>query len=427
MNCIKIGILGLGNVGKGVWNIIEENKNKIDNYLGSNLEIKKILVRDIHKNRGIAIPQEKLTTNPLEIIQDPEIDIIIEVIGGIDTAFEYIKQAFENGKHVVTANKAVIATHGNKLRALAQRYGVELRYEASVGGGIPIINTLTQSLSANKIDELVGIINGTTNYILTQMSDFGMDFDDALKLAQEKGYAEADPTSDIEGEDVAFKLSILIAVAFGIHIEPHEIPREGITKISKKDIEYASQLGYKIKLFATAKKFDNNFEFHVHPTLVPSNHPLASVSNEFNALFIRGNAVGELMLYGKGAGSMPTGSAVMGDILEIGKIIGTNYKSTPLDVVSEKHLNIIGEGISQYYIHTEVIDEPGVLGKIASTFGKYGISLESVVQRGRGNSTVPLVFITHEIERKQLDKALEEIQNNNIINKVASILRVENL
>ncbi|TCO79481.1 homoserine dehydrogenase [Marinisporobacter balticus] len=427
MNKIKIGILGFGNIGTGVWNIIEENSNKINNYLSNTLEVQKILVRDIYKNRNISVPQKMLTTDPMEIIDDPEIDIIVEVLGGIHPAFEYIKQSFEKGKHVVTANKAVIATHGEILRQLAQEHNVALRYEASVGGGIPIINTLTQSLSANKIEELVGIINGTTNYILTQMSDFGMDFDEALKLAQEKGYAEADPTSDIQGEDVAFKLSILITTAFGIRISPQDIPREGITKISKKDIDYASQLGYKIKLFATAKRIDNNFEFHVHPTLVPIHHPLASVNNEFNALFIRGNAVGELMLYGKGAGSMPTGSAVMGDILEISKIIGINFKSAPLNILSENNLNIVGEGLSQYYLRTQVIDQPGVLGKISSTFGKYGISLESVVQRSRGNDSVPLIFVTHEVERHQLDKALEEIKISGLVNEVASILKVENL
>ncbi|MCT4617804.1 MAG: homoserine dehydrogenase [Marinisporobacter sp.] len=427
MKHIKIGVLGLGNIGKGVWNIIENNRNKVENYVESSIEIKKILVRDINKNRDISVPKEILTTNPKDIIQDPEIDIIVEVVGGIDTAFEYIKESFENGKHVVTANKAVIATHGDTLHKLAKEHGVILRYEASVGGGIPIINTLTKSLSANQFDEIVGIINGTTNYILTQMSDFGMDFDEALKLAQEKGYAEADPTSDIEGEDVAFKLSILISVAFGIRIEPKDIPREGITRISKKDIEYASQLGYKIKLFATAKKEENDFEFYVHPTLIPMNHPLASVSNEFNALFIRGNAVGELMLYGKGAGSMPTGSAVVGDILEVGKLMETNYKSPSSDSFKESHLNIIGEGISQYYIHTEVEDKPGVLGKISSTFSKYDISLESVVQRARGEASVPLIFITHEVNRVQLDKALEEIKENGFVNEIASILRVENL
>ncbi|MCT4607369.1 MAG: homoserine dehydrogenase [Marinisporobacter sp.] len=427
MHHIKIGVLGLGNIGKGVWNIIENNRNKVESYAGSNIEIKKILVRDIHKNRDVSVPKEILTMNPKDILQDPEIDIIVEVVGGIDTAFKYIKESFENGKHVVTANKAVIATHGDTLHKLAKEHGVLLRYEASVGGGIPIINTLTKSLSANQFDEIVGIINGTTNYILTQMSEFGMDFDEALKLAQEKGYAEADPTSDIEGEDAAFKLSILISVAFGIRIEPKDIPREGITKISKKDIEYASQLGYKIKLFATAKKEKDDFEFYVHPTLIPTNHPLASVSNEFNALFIRGNAVGELMLYGKGAGSMPTGSAVVGDILEVGKLIGINYKSPSNDSFKESNLNIIGEGISQYYIHTEVADQPGVLGKIASTFSKYNISLESVVQRARGEASVPLIFITHEVERSQLDKALEEIKMNGLVNEIASILRVENL
>ncbi len=427
MKDIHIGLLGLGNIGKGVYRILETNKNPIQNHIGANLKIQKILVRDIHKNRDIDVAQELLTEDAYEIINDPKIDMIVEVLGGIHPPYEYIKESLQNKKHVVTANKAVIATHGEELLKIAKENGVELRYEASVGGGIPIINTLTQSLSANQIDEMVGIINGTTNYILTQMAESGMDFDDALKLAQQKGYAEADPTSDIEGEDVAFKLSILISTAFGIQIPPESIPRAGITKISKQDIEYASQLGYKIKLLAVAKKQDNDFEFHVHPTLIPTHHPLASVSNEFNALFVRGNAVGELMLYGKGAGSMPTGSAVVGDMIEISKIMGTDYQCGNPVVGDKSTLNLIGEGSSQYYLHIQVIDKPGVLGRIATTFGRHGISLESVVQRTRGEASVPLVFITHEVDRSRLNQALEEIQSDEMIQEIKSILRVENL
>jgi homoserine dehydrogenase len=427
MKDINIGLLGLGNIGKGVYRILEINDDLITHHIGGNLKIKKILVRDINKKRDIDVPYNILTQNAQEIIEDPQINMIVEVLGGINPPYEYIKKSLQNKKHVVTANKAVIATHGEELRKIAKENGVELRYEASVGGGIPIINTLTQSLAANQIDEMVGIINGTTNYILTQMTEYGMEFDDALKLAQEKGYAEADPTSDIEGEDVAFKLSILISTSFGIQIPPENIPREGITKISKQDIEYASHLGYKIKLFATAKKQGNDFEFHVNPTLVPAHHPLASVSNEFNALFVRGNAVGELMLYGKGAGSMPTGSAVVGDIMEISKIMDTNYKCGAPIAGDQNTLNMIGEGSSQYYLHIHVIDKPGVLGKIAATFGKYGISLESVVQRTRGEDSVPLVFITHEVKRTSLNQALEEIKADETVKGIASILRVENL
>ncbi|WP_053956654.1 homoserine dehydrogenase [Inediibacterium massiliense] len=424
MKTIKIGLLGLGNIGKGVWNITQKNMSQIQSYTGAQLEIKNILVRNPAKHNEV--PKEILTTNADEILLDPEIDIIIELIGGIESAFSYIKKAIENNKHVVTANKAVIATYGEILHTLSKEHKVALRYEASVGGGIPIINTLTKSLAANEIEEMVGIINGTTNYILTQMTENGMDFDEALKLAQEKGYAEADPTSDIEGEDAAFKLSILMSIAFGIYISPNQIQREGIRKISKKDIDYAKQLDYKIKLFATAKKDDDHLEFYVYPTLIPNDHPLASVNNEFNALFVKGNAVGELMLYGKGAGSMPTGSAVMGDVLEIAKGI-VNKDHLLISPIPCENLPKIEEGLSQYYIRTLVDDEPGILGKISSTFGKYGISLSSVVQRGKGGFSVPLVLITHEVKKSILNEALEEILKNQMVTEISSILKVENL
>jgi homoserine dehydrogenase len=425
MESIKIGIMGMGNVGTGLYKILSDNRKKIEEELGKKIEIKKILVRNPEKQRDVDVPKGIMTKDVYEIINDPEIQIVVELLGGINPAFDYMKMSIESGKHVVTANKAVIATYGKELEDLAKSCGVKLRFEASVGGGIPIINTLKESLSGNKIEEVVGIINGTTNFILTQMTTSNIDFEEALKQAQDKGYAEADPTSDIEGEDAAFKLAILSDIAFGKKVDPGEIPREGITKISQKDIQYASELGYKIKLLVSAKKYDGSLGLHVHPALIPNEHPLASVNNEFNALFIRGNAVGEVMLYGKGAGSLPTGSAVVGDLIHIIKSIENKGEVAGKGI--QEDLKISGEGISQYYIRLEVIDEPGVLGKIAITFGKHGVSLDSVVQRGRGGRTAPLVFITHEIERSQLDKALEEINSFSVVDQIASILKVENL
>jgi len=427
MGSIKIGLLGLGNVGSGVWNILHQNKEKIKQYTGVDIQVKKVLVRNMNKMRNVSIPKEVMTTNIDEIIIDPEIQIIVELIGGLDPAYDYMKRAIESGKHVVTANKAVIATYGSELFSLAKKNRVEIRFEGSVGGGIPIISTLTKSLAGNQIDEIIGIINGTTNYILTQMSQNGMAFDEALKLAQINGYAEADPSSDIEGEDAAFKLAILAAISFGIHIDPNKIPREGIMKISEAEIQYAAHLGYTVKLLATAKKQGDNLQIHVHPALVPNHHPLAAVSNEFNALFIRGNAVGELMLYGKGAGSLPTGSAVVGDILDVVKHIRYSIELGEGFVANGRKLNLIGEGEGFYYIRLQVVDKPGVLGRIATTFGRHGISLDSVVQRGRGEKIVPLVFITHQVERAKLDEALEEIGKFDVVSEVASILRVENL
>ena len=427
MNNIKVAILGLGNVGSGVWEILHKNQRKVDSYLGRSIDVKKVLVSDVNKKRDIEMPAEVLTDDITEILENKDIQVVVELMGGLEPAYSYIKAALKNRKHVVTANKAVIATYGKELRGLADENEVEIRYEASVGGGIPIINTLMQSLSANKFDEIVGIVNGTTNYILTQMTAEGMDFDEALKLAQEKGFAESDPTSDIEGEDAAFKLSILSYIAFGIEVSPQDIPREGITRISKEDIDYAKQLGYIIKLLATARRNNKTFEFHVHPVLLKKDHPLASVNNEFNALFVKGNAVGELMLYGKGAGSMPTGSAVLGDVMEIGKRISEKPSVSHANKNGYmSSLESVGEGLSEYYIRFQVKDQPGVLGNIATIMGENGISLKSVVQRGKpGEKSVPLVFITHAVERKNLDKALEEIQKSETINEVASIMKVK--
>jgi homoserine dehydrogenase len=422
---IKIGLLGLGNVGSGVWNILNQNEDEIVNFLGKKLEVKKILVRNPEKVREINIPENILTTDIRQIIEDPEIDIVVEVMGGIHPAVECLKASLQNKKHVVTANKAAIATYGQELHQLALEQGVQLRYEASVCGGIPIINTLKNGLAANKIEEIVGIVNGTTNFILTQMSNQGMEFEEALKLAQDKGYAEADPSSDIYGEDAAFKLSILTSIAFNKNILPTEIPREGVTKISKKDIEYAFQLGYKIKLLATVARHKDFLECHVQPTLIPKTHPLAAVNDEFNALFVKGNAVGELMLYGKGAGSLATGSAVMGDILSIGKNI--EIKAQTVTTKKKEDITLIGEGSGQYYVRFQVKDHPGVLGKIATLLGEYNVSLESVVQTGRNEERVPLIFITHEIERSLLNKALEEIVKYDEVIEIASIMKIKNL
>ncbi|MFZ5966634.1 MAG: homoserine dehydrogenase [Bacillota bacterium] len=427
MEKVKIGMLGLGNVGTGVWEIMQSNYDKMKDYVGRDFEITRILVRNPEKARNGLLTKDTLTTRVEDILEDAEIKLIIEVMGGLQPAYAYIKQALSSGKHVVTANKALISVHGKELIELAQEKGVNLLFEASVGGGIPIIASLSHSLAANEIDEIVGILNGTTNYILTQMTKQGMNFDDALKQAQEKGYAEADPTSDVEGEDAAFKLSILTSIAFDTRVVSQDIPREGITKVSKIDIAYAAQLGYTIKLLAAAKRRDGNLELHVHPTLIPSQHPLAAVDNEFNALFVKGNAVGDLMLYGKGAGSLPTGSAVMGDVLRVVKHIHIENGFKQKQAKTVQPLQVIGEGIGEYYVRLMVTDKPGVLGKIASTFGSYGISLASVVQTDQGQDVIPLVFITHQVERKELDRALEVINNFGEVAGISSILKVESL
>ena len=421
-------MLGMGNVGTGTYKTLDMNREKIFDSTGLDIEITKVLVNDTSKDRGIKLPSEKLTQNPDDIFLDKNIDIVVELIGGIEPASEFMLKAMENGKHVVTANKAAVAANYDKLINTAYKNKVMLRYEASVGGGIPIINALTTALTSNDFQEILGIVNGTTNYIMTQMTEYGLEYSDVLKVAQEKGFAEADPTADVEGIDVANKLSILMAIVFGIRISPDDIPREGITKISKDDITFANNFGYKIKLLCTARKSDNKLECHVQPAFVPLSHPLASVSNEFNAVFVKGNAVDDLMFYGKGAGPMPTGSAVMGDILEISSSIakGSAFDSAPAKI-NEK-LEYVGEGSNKYYVRLSVTDLPGTLGKISTSFGDAGISVQSCMQVGsfdKDCKTVPVIFILREVTRDLLNETLDKIvSNHDSVEKVDSVISV---
>ena len=428
MKAIKVGLLGLGNVGTGTYKTLEMNQKHIESTTGVSIEITKILCRDITRKREVAVSADQITQNPDDILLDPSIDIVVELLGGIEPATGFMIKAMQNKKHVVTANKAAVAANYEALMQTAQENQVMFRYEASVGGGIPILNALATALTANEFDEILGIVNGTTNYILTQMTEYGLDYDDVLKVAQEKGFAEADPTADVEGIDVANKLSILISLIFGIRVTPDEIPTSGISGITKNDIKLSDQFGYKIKLLATAKKVSNQLECHVQPAFVPKDHPLASVSNEFNAIFVKGNAVDDLMFYGKGAGPLPTGSAVMGDVIEISKAIA---KEAAFDHYAEtkakKVLRYIGEGQNKYYVNLSVKDVPGVLGSISTTFGAFGIGIDSVLQLSKDVNTdreVPLVFILHEVTRARLDDALDKISKSKFASAVNSIIRV---
>ena len=425
METVKLGLLGMGTVASGLVNILEINDEKITDSLGKKVVISKVLVKNKNKSRNINLPQEVYTEDANEVINDENAQIIVELMGGINPAYEYIKAALNNKKHVVTANKALIATHGEELAALADENGVKLKYEASVAGGIPIINTIRDNLVANEFDQLAGIINGTTNYILTQMTEKGWEFEQAVKEAQALGFAEADPSSDVEGDDAAFKLSILSTIAFGQKINVNDIPKEGIAKISKEDISYAKELGYVIKLVASATKRNDELELRVHPALISASHPLALVNNEFNAVLLKGNAVGELMFYGRGAGSLPTGSAVLGDIIAVAKNMDSKNPEAS-SVKKKQRYKISNRAYNQYYIRFEVIDKPGVLAYIASVFGKNLISLASVVQRQKNGDTTPLVFITHEVERINIDDALREINSNPNVTNVSSIIMVEN-
>ena len=427
MQKIKIGLMGFGTVGSGIWKIIRENKDRIMENCGYELEISKILVKDIGKKRDESVDSRLFTDNPMDVLEDSDIEIIVEVIGGIDPAKDYILKAIQNKKHIVTANKALLAAHGEEIIKAAKEAKVEMYYEASVAGGIPIIHALKESLSANKIHSILGILNGTTNYILTKMAAENTDFETALKEAQRLGYAEADPTSDVEGYDAAYKLAILAGLAFGIAVDGNNVYREGISSITPMDIEYARELGFTIKLLAIAKEVQGEVELKVHPTFVPQKHPLAAVGDAYNAVYVKGNAVGELMFYGKGAGDLPTGSAVVGDIISI--IRKKEYIGHSQIAISKnnKRIKPMSENQAEYYIRIIVKDYPGVLGRIASIFGKYKVSLSSVIQKGKEEPSVSLVFITHSTTENDVQNALNEIRMIPEMINVANIIRVEKM
>lgn len=428
MKNVKIALLGLGNVGRGVWKILQANGEEISKRSGCKVEIAKILVRDASKARGVEVPDEIITTNFEEILNDDSIKIVVEVMGGIEPAREYMMAAMGKNKHIVTANKMLLANHGDEIFEKADKEGVMFNYEASVAGGIPIIQGINESLTANKINSLYGIINGTTNYILSKMELEGSKFEDALKEAQDLGYAEANPTSDIEGYDAQYKLAILSSLAFGTKIEVDHVYREGITKVTDVDIQYAKTFGMAIKLLSIVKEVDGKLQLRVHPTMIPHTHPLANVYDSFNAVFLNGNAVGDLMFYGRGAGELPTGSAVVGDIVSI---LRSNIDiENPIPVVKnnlwEKEIVNIDEINSKYYIRTTVDDKPGVLGEITAILGKHMVSLRSVIQNpsSKGNK-VPLVLLTHYTKESEIQEALKSIKELDSVESIDNIIRIE--
>ena len=430
MKKVKIALLGLGNVGRGVYNILIKNKEEIMKRSGYEIEVSKILVRSLDKYRGVEVSNDILTTNFDDIINDDSIKIVVEVMGGIEPAKEYILRAIEKNKHIVTANKMLLATEGKEVFEKADEKKVMFQYEASVAGGIPIINSINENLTANKINELYGIVNGTTNYILSKMELEGLEFDDVLEEAKEKGYAEADPTSDIEGYDAQYKLAILSALSFGTKISVDDVYREGITKIKPIDMKYASDFNMSIKLLAIAKENNGELELRVHPTMIPETHPLANVYDSFNAIFINGNAVGDLMFYGKGAGDMPTGSAVVSDIISIlRKNIDTkNENPVVKDNLWNKNVKSIDDVESRYYIRLTVQDKPGVLGQITTIFGSNRVSLKSVIQKGRKHDDtleVTLVLITHKTKEALINDSIDKLHDLRSIKSIENIIRIE--
>lgn len=432
MKEINIGLIGFGTIGTGVVKLLRQNEDFITKKLGARLVLKKIADIDITTPRAIKVHKSLLTTNALEIINDKDISIVIELMGGYEPARTFLLKAIANGKHVVTANKALLATHGNEIFPAAQKKAVDIGFEASVGGTIPIIKTLKESLAANRINSIMGIMNGTCNFILTKMTDEDKPFDTVLKEAQRLGFAEADPTFDIEGIDTAHKMAIILSLAYGKKVNLKDIYLEGITKISREDIAFARELGYRIKLLAIAMLKNGAVEARIHPTMIPSNHLLANVNQNFNAFHLMGDASGPVFLFGQGAGMMPTASAVFSDIMDISRnlLTGNNCRG-PLRSINESSMTQIklipmDDIESKYYFRFSAVDRPGVLSKISGILGKYNISIAACIQKARGKrGAVPIVMTTYKAKERDVQKALRRIDKLDIAHGETMLIRVE--
>lgn len=429
---IGVGVIGFGTVGTGVARVLTENAELIRRRVGVPIKLVRIADLDITRDRGIAIPPGVLTTDIQQVLTDPRVDIVIELMGGYDVAKRVMLDAVQRGKHVVTANKALLAVHGEEIFAAASRQGIDLGFEASVGGGIPVIRALTEGLAANNIQSIYGIINGTSNYILSRMTSEGQRFDVVLEEAKRAGYAEADPTFDVAGIDSAHKLTIMVSLAYGTPVNFKEIYTEGITALTPLDIAYAKEFGFTIKLLAIAKFSDGEIEARVHPTMVPSASQIAKVDGVYNAIQLVGDAVEDVVLYGRGAGSMPTGSAVVSDVMSIARDMLKNAtgRVPPASYQPDQRwplrMRPMEEITSLYYIRFMVLDRPGVLSKIAGVLGLYGISISSVLQQGRKEGqTVPVVIMTHMAKERDIQSALREINPMPYISEPTMLIRVE--
>jgi len=433
MQVINIGLIGFGTVGSGLAQVLHEQRQRLEKRVGAAIRLTR--VADIKVE---SLPahiagdgQVRLTKDVNELFTDPEINIIVELIGGIEPAKTFILKAIEHGKHVVTANKALLSQHGKEIFAAAAAKGVEVGFEASVGGGIPVIKSLKEGLVGNRILSIMGIMNGTANYILTQMTDHSIPFAEVLKDAQAKGFAEADPTYDIEGIDTAHKLVILMTIAYGMHISLAQVTTEGISKIQPTDIDTAREFGYRIKLLAISRNHGNHVEARVHPTMVPEEHLLANINGAYNAILFKGDMVGNIVLYGLGAGMMPTGSAVVADAVDIARDIMTGaVQRVPSLSYLPQHLSSraitpLEDIRCPYYFRMTALDKPGVLSTISGILGKYSISIESVIQKGRGHKeAVPLVILTHEAGEAAVQQAIAEIDALDIVTDKTVKIRI---
>jgi homoserine dehydrogenase len=427
-NVVTLGLMGLGVVGGGVARILHEKEDAISSRVGCPVRVKAVLVRDTTIQRQFTPPGASITSDPADLLRDPDVQIVVEVMGGERPALDYIQQAIRAGKHVVTANKEVLAKHGPEILALAQKHRTSVRFEASVGGGIPIIGPLLQDLLANDITGIRAIINGTTNYVLTQMAGEGVDFDDAVRQAQVLGYAEADPGNDIEGLDAAYKLAIMATLAFHTEVHVSDVYHEGISKLTAADFRYAAELGYVIKLLAVGKRSGSIVQARVHPAFVPVAHPLAKVDGVFNAVELEGDLVGQVMFHGRGAGEMPTTSAVIADVIEIARSIASGGQpalSPKLD--TQASIQPMADLETQYYLRLIVVDKPGVMAQITRVLGDMQVSLASVIQKEtiRHRGLAEIVITTHVAREEAVQEAVHRLGRLEVVNEFSNVVRIE--
>jgi len=422
---VNIGLLGLGTVGRGVFQLLDRDNAEITERLGATLQIRRVLVQDAGKERGVKIPPDLLTTDYRTVLDDPEIDIVVEVIGGVGVARQLVLEAIKRGKSVVTANKELMAHHGREVMEAAKEQNVDIFFEASVGGGIPIIRPLKDSLIGNYVKQVMGIVNGTTNFILSKM-EAGMGYETALTEAQELGYAERDPSSDVEGKDAAAKIAILASIAFNSRVTADDVYAEGITSITSQDIMYARELGYAIKLLALAKIEEDRLDVRVHPTMIPLDHPLATVKDAYNAIFVEGDAVGNLMFFGQGAGSLPTASAVVADVFAAAenRISGRSGRSS-CTCFKDYDIKSIDDVVCGYYLLIECVDRPGVLAQITHVFGDNQVSLGSIIQKSVTDGVAEVVFMTHKVSEGNLRTAISGIGALKSVSEIRNVIRVE--
>ena len=425
-----MGLLGLGTVGVGVATVLQGKYKSLDRRLGRSIEITRVLVRDLNKDRAVSVPSALLTTRASDVIDSPDIDLVVEVLGGVDPAFDYVRRSLGNGKHVITANKELMAHHGLELLRIAQEHDRDLFFEASVGGGIPLIGPFRQDLAANEISEIHAIINGTTNYVLTRMADDGVDFDQALEEAKQKGYAEPDPTNDIDGNDSAYKLSILASLAYGGPVPPASVYKEGIRQLSNVDFDYAGELGYTIKLLAISKKDAEGIEVRVHPALVTRDYLLSQVSGVENAVRIKGDLLGHAVFAGRGAGPGPTSSAIVADLIDLVHNMNSGtHARIPARFEEDLVIKPMSQVFSRYYFRIWVVDRAGVLAKIGKVCAETGISIAAIVQKESdpATGTAEMVILTHAAMEADMQKAMAAIANLDVVESVATFLRVEDL